>query len=179
MQEGNWVDYCIIGIMGLSVLMGILRGFVREALSLITWVTAIAVGILFCEEVATYFTSISIVAVRLILAFVLLVLAVLIVGGIVSYLIAKLVKMTGFGLTDRVIGTFFGAARGCAVIAFIMVVLEASIVSSSTVWKESALIPKFAPISLWIKARLPDDLVTKIKSFDKADELKIHHESSS
>ncbi|SPY96198.1 colicin V production protein [Proteus mirabilis] len=32
-----WIDYAIIAIIGFSALVSLIRGFVREALSLITW----------------------------------------------------------------------------------------------------------------------------------------------
>lgn len=32
----NWVDYVIIGVIAFSLLVSLIRGFVREALSLVT-----------------------------------------------------------------------------------------------------------------------------------------------
>lgn len=40
----NWVDFTIIGVIVLSALISIVRGFVREALSLISWVLAFFVA---------------------------------------------------------------------------------------------------------------------------------------
>ena len=39
----NWADYCIIGVLALSVLMGLWRGLIGEVLELACWVVTILV----------------------------------------------------------------------------------------------------------------------------------------
>lgn len=159
MQGLNEIDYGIIGIISVSVLFGLLRGFVREALSLMTWIVAGILGTLYCDEVGAWFTSISIVGVRLLLAFILIVLTTLIAGGIISHLLSKLIKSTKFSITDRIIGVLFGFARGVAIIAIVILIVQPSVVAKKEIWKTSALVPEFEPASSWIKAQLPEDLL--------------------
>jgi membrane protein required for colicin V production len=159
MHGFNEIDYGIIGIISVSILFGLLRGFVREAMSLMTWILAGILGSLYCEEVGALFTSISMVGVRLLLAFILIVLTTLIVGGIVSHLISQLIKSTKFSITDRIIGTLFGLARGVVIIAVVILILKPFVISKKEIWKSSVLVPQFAPASLWIKAQLPEDIV--------------------
>ncbi|MGL4978074.1 MAG: CvpA family protein, partial [Plesiomonas sp.] len=52
-----WVDYAILGVIGFSSLVSLVRGFVREALSLVTWVVAFFVASHFYPELAQYFTQ--------------------------------------------------------------------------------------------------------------------------
>jgi len=163
MELANWLDYGIIALIGVSVLMGIIRGFVREAMSLLTWVIAIAIAIIYCEPVAALFTSISMEGVRLLLAFVLLVLATLIVGGILGYLLSRVINVTGFGITDRIIGVLFGLARGAVAVALLVMVIEPSSFSKDQLWQESKLIPRFQPVSYWMKERLPEDLLKRFE----------------
>lgn len=159
MHGFNEIDYGILGIISVSVLFGLLRGFVREAMSLMTWIVAGILGTLYCDEVGAWFTSISVVGVRLLLAFILIVLVTLIVGGIISHLISKLIKSTKFSITDRIIGILFGLARGIAVIALVVLIVQPSIISKKDIWKTSVLVPQFEPVSLWIKAQLPEELL--------------------
>src|SRR5690242_17198701 len=105
LPEINGLDYGILALIMISVLLGILRGFVREAMSLVTWIAAIVLGVLYCDKLSQIFTMISMPGLRIILAFVLIVLCTLIFGGILSYLIGRLIRFTGFGATDRIIGT--------------------------------------------------------------------------
>jgi membrane protein required for colicin V production len=158
----NWVDYSIIGIMAISILIGLARGFVREAMSLITWVTALILGALYCETVAVWFSSISVQGIRLILAFILIVLSTLIVGGIISYLIGHIIRSTKFGVPDRIIGTLFGFVRGAVIVAVISLVINSTFIAQESFWKASTLISHFEPVSVLIKEKLPQDLINKI-----------------
>ncbi|HQZ88058.1 MAG TPA: CvpA family protein [Gammaproteobacteria bacterium] len=169
----NEIDYGIIGIITVSVIFGFLRGFVRESMSLMTWIVAGILGTLYCDEVGAWFTSISIVGVRLLLAFILIVLTTLIVGGIVSHLLSKLIKSTKFSITDRIIGILFGLARGVFVIAIVILMVQPSIISKKEIWKSSVLVSQFEPASLWIKAQLPEDLLKFYENPSKnSDDLK-------
>lgn len=162
-QDFNWLDYGIVGIVTLSLLMGLIRGFVREAISLATWVSAIGLGIYYCEPLSHYFNSISISGLRVILAFIIIVLSVLIIGGIISHSICKLIKATGFGITDRIIGFLFGAIRGGAIIAIIIAMVNTTVIAQKEDWKHSHLIPMFEPAALWIKDKIPEDLLKKLE----------------
>ena len=48
----NWADYSILGVVGLSTAISLVRGFVREALSLVIWVAAFWVAATFAQDLA-------------------------------------------------------------------------------------------------------------------------------
>jgi membrane protein required for colicin V production len=173
MQNIHIIDYGIFFIIALSMLMGVVRGFVREAMSLVTWVTAITVAVLYGETVAGWFNTISVAGVRLVLAFVLLVLATLIIGGLLNHLIGKVIKSTGFSITDRIIGILFGFARGVVVIALAIIIFKASGVSHDYLDKHSMLVPKLEPITLWLEEKLPEDLKKLFPDFKEDSSLKL------
>ena len=54
-----WIDYAILAVIGLSSLISLIRGFVKEALSLVTWFAAFFVASRFFGDLAVYFTSVS------------------------------------------------------------------------------------------------------------------------
>jgi membrane protein required for colicin V production len=172
----NWIDLIVIGIIGLSVLIGLARGFVLEAMSLLTWVAAIIIGIVYCEEASVWFTAISVTSVRILLSFILLVLATLILGGVISHLIGRVIKSTRFSVTDRIIGTLFGFARGTMIVAVIALGIHSTnIAKENDAWKSSTLIPHFEPIALWVKDKFPDDFFAKLMPSDKSGEQKTPH----
>jgi len=183
MQDVNWIDYSIIGLISISILMGIIRGFVREAMSLLTWIAAIFIAFVFCEPLGAQFTSISMPLIRYVLAGVLLVLGTLITGGIIGHLVAKLVKLSGFGIPDRVLGTFFGVARALALVAIGIYFIELLPVKNMPLWKESKLVFKFSPISVWLKNEIPEDFTKRIESLFSAKpqhlEVRENHTSHS
>ena len=53
------IDYIIIGIIAFSILVSLLRGFVREVLSLGSWVVAFIVASQFYPYLAAYLTQIE------------------------------------------------------------------------------------------------------------------------
>ena len=87
----NWIDYVIIGIIGFSAFVSLIRGFVREALSLVTWGCAFFVASHYFSYLAVWFTGFAEPMVRNGVAIAVLFIATLIVGAIVNYVIGTLV----------------------------------------------------------------------------------------
>lgn len=145
-----WIDYVIIGIIGFSALVSLIRGFVREALSLVTWGCAFFVASHFYTYLAVYFTRFEDEIVRNGIAIGILFIATLIVGAIVNYVISSLVERTGLSGTDRVLGVCFGALRGVLIVSAMFFFLDTFTGFSQSVdWKQSQLIPQFSYIIRW------------------------------
>ncbi|TDB53602.1 colicin V production protein [Photorhabdus khanii] len=145
-----WIDYVIIAIIGFSALVSLIRGFIREALSLVTWGCAFFVASHFYSYLAVYFTRFEDELVRNGIAIALLFIATLIVGSVVNYVIGSLVQRTGLSGTDRVLGVCFGALRGVLIVAAILFFLDTfTPLSQSDDWKQSQLIPQFSHIIRW------------------------------
>ena len=54
-----WIDYAILAVIGISTLISLVRGFVKEAVSLIVWFSAFFIASSFYENLATFFTNIN------------------------------------------------------------------------------------------------------------------------
>ncbi len=89
------IDYIIIGIIAFSILVSLLRGFVREVLSLGSWVVAFIVASQFYPYLAAYLTQIESMYIRNGTVIAILFVLTLIVGAIVNYVISQLVDKTG------------------------------------------------------------------------------------
>lgn len=150
----NWADWAILGIVLVSSLISLKRGFVKEALSLVIWILAFIVAMLFGERLAVLLTDlISTPSVREMTAFVLLFAATLIVGAMVNYLVGELVRMTGLSGTDRLFGMMFGVARGLVVVMALLILLPSLVpLDQDSWWHESALIPHFLAFEHWARS---------------------------
>jgi len=153
------VDYSVLGVIGLSVLLSVWRGFMREVLSLAAWVVAFLIAFMFADAGAAYLAAyVSVPSVRIILAFGGLFLVTLFIGGLINILVAQLVKTTGLSGTDRMIGIVFGVVRGVAIIGLLVLLAGLTPLPSDPWWNESLLLPRFQPMALWLRGLLPPEL---------------------
>lgn len=154
-----WIDYTIIGLIFISSVIGLLRGFIKEAFSLVIWVFAVWVGLTFSREFSTFLEGIiSAPSVRISAAFGILFLVTLIVGALVSYLLSELVKKTGLTGSDRFAGMIFGITRGLIVVSIAVMMAGLTPLPEDSWWKESVLIPPFQLLAVWFRDHIPSGL---------------------
>jgi membrane protein required for colicin V production len=143
-ENMNWLDIVILSVIGLSALISLLRGFTKEALSLVTWLGAFFIASHYYQRLAVHFTNIRDEMFRNGAAIAALFVATLIVGAIVNYVISQLVQKTGLSGTDRVLGVVFGGFRGVLVVAAALFFMDAFTAFPNTEWwKHSQLLPQF------------------------------------
>jgi membrane protein required for colicin V production len=155
----TWVDYTLLGIIGVSALISLVRGFVREAVSLLVWIFAFGIAWRYFREFAAWLEPwLHTPSIRLGVAFVALLLAVLMLGGIIGFLIGQLVDKTGLSGTDRLLGALFGAARGALLVCILVLLAGLTPFPQDPWWRESALITEFQKLSEWLLGLLPPDI---------------------
>lgn len=154
-----WFDYLIIGIIALSAFISLWRGFVKEAFSLAVWVLAFWVGWTFFRELAPHLSQwVETPSIRLGIAFVLLMILALVVGGLVNFLVVQLVQRTGLSGTDRLVGMVFGAARGVLLVSALILLAGLTPMPNDPWWQASVLAPYFQEMALWLRDLLPGDI---------------------
>lgn len=159
-----WIDYAIIGLILISSIIGLIRGFIREAFSLTLWVLAIWVGLTFSREFSVFLEGmIDYPSARIAAAFAVLFFVTLILGAMVNYLLGELVKRTGLTGSDRFAGMVFGIARGFVVVAIIIMLAGLTPLPEDSWWKESVLIPPFQSLAVWLHDHVPSGLTGYVK----------------
>lgn len=153
----NGADLVIVAILGLSALVGMWRGLMREALSLAVWVAAIVAAMMFGANVAALYANwIELPSAQAALGYLTVFLLVLIVGGLLNWLIGRIVDSTGLRGTDRLFGLGFGLLRGGVIVAALILVLGFTPFPRDPWWQQSTLIPRFEPVAQWLAEWLPE-----------------------
>lgn len=145
-----------MGLVLLSGLISIKRGFVKEALSLVTWVIALIVARMFGGNLAHLLGDlVTTPSARWGIAYVILFASTLVVGALVNHLVAEFVKVTGLTGTDRIFGMVFGVSRGLVILTAIVFGLQFTAVPLDPWWKDSLIIPHFELLVEWARDIVP------------------------
>lgn len=155
----NEVDWAILAIVGLSAAISLLRGFVKEALSIIVWVLALWVAFRFTSPFAGVFLrGIELESIRLAAAALVLIIGVLLIGGMASWLIGRLLRSTGLTGPDRLLGALFGALRGVLTVLALVIVASWTPLCQEPWWDRSKLLPVFEQLAVQVRVFLPAGL---------------------
>ena len=165
----TWVDWAVVAVVGLSTLLSLLRGFTREALSLLGWIAAFVLAYIFAGELASRMTGlISNITARYIAAWLLLLVAVLLLTGLVSMLVTQMVRATGLGTLDRLLGTIFGFARGVIIVLVLVFLVRELLPPRDQVWLYQAqLMPQIDALLSWamqLLGQLDTDRLSAIRT---------------
>jgi membrane protein required for colicin V production len=149
-------DFMVIGVVGLSMVLAFVRGFVRVFVSLAAWVIAVMAALRFSPIIGGMLPDFGeSPATRYLVAFALILIGVLIVGALVGYLVSRLVRAVGLGFLDRTLGAIFGMARGLLIA--VIVVLFAGMTSAPRKdwWQNALTSPPLTTAALTLRPWLP------------------------
>jgi membrane protein required for colicin V production len=158
----TWFDYAVLAIVGLSVLMAVFRGVVREIAALAGWAAALILSGLFAQQLAQWLPPALSPVLRAVTAYLVIFLGVLLLSGLAGVLLARLFRAAGLGFTDRAIGALFGFARG-ALIVFVAVMLAGLTgLPREPFWRAAAFSGPIETAVLAARPALPKDLAQRI-----------------
>lgn len=160
----HWADIVILAIIGVSALISLLRGFLREVLSLLAWVLAFWVAFTFTSGLAPLLEAyVEVPSIRFILAFAALFVVTLLGVSLIGHIVVKLVGKTGLTGTDRMLGLLFGMARGGLVVVLLVLLAGLTQVPEDPWWRESGLLAHFQHAALWVREYLPESIAEHIR----------------
>lgn len=155
----NWTDYIIIGVLGLSIMIGLWRGLVSEVLALVIWAAAFWVAWIFGPRLAARFGHvIELPSARIIVAYALCFVAVLILGALLRFVVGRLIEGTGLSGTDRLLGMLFGFVRGVLLVTLLVFLLGFTAFTRDPWWQQSVLLPHFQRAAAWMGQRVPAEV---------------------
>ena len=153
------LDWIFASVLLLSMVLGAWRGLVYEVLSLVNWVLAFVLARWLAVDAAHYLPmDTASEPLRYAAGFVVVFVAVILLGGLVVVAIKKLTAAVGLSPVDRTLGALFGASRGFLLLLLATVLLHMTPMKDSAVWHESAGVAVAMNVIKGLKPVLPPDL---------------------
>ena len=159
----SWVDLIIIAIIIISALISLVRGFVKESISLASWILAGFIALRYFPPLADLLEPyIESPTIRNATGFAILFVTSLIIGAIINYMASQAVSKTGLTGTDKSLGVVFGAARGMLIVTMLVLLAGLTPMPSEPWWNDSAMIEFFTDMANWIKDVMPQDVASRL-----------------
>ncbi|HEY8220109.1 MAG TPA: CvpA family protein [Methylobacter sp.] len=147
-----WIDFTLIGLIFIFFIIGLLRGFSKEAFSLVFWILAVWVSLMFSRDFSGLLEpTVSHLPARIIASFMALFAITLTLGSLIGFLLSVLAKKTGLTFMERLGGMFFGFFRGLIVVTVIVMLAGLTPLPKDSWWTESTLIPPFQLLAAWLR----------------------------
>lgn len=159
-------DYLVLTIIGASVLISVIRGFAREVMALAAWIVAFLAAMLLSGRAAAALTPyIQNDAGRALAAFLAVFIATLVMMSLLAMLVSGLLRKSGLGLEDRLLGGFFGFARGLVIVMVFILLAGLTAAPRQPAWKDAVLSPPLEALAGSLKPWLPQ-ILSRNLSYD-------------
>ena len=155
----NAIDVAIVAILLVSLLIGLRRGFIREILSLVSWIAALWAAYVYVHPVEAMLEgAINQPLLRVIAAFAAIFVVVLFAVSLLGHLLCRLLSVSGITGVDRSLGMLFGFVRGALIVAVGMLMAVFMDFAAQPWWQESLLVNLFTPVADLLIALMPHDM---------------------
>lgn len=155
-------DFALIGIMSISVLIGLWRGVVYEVFSLLGWPLAFVLS-KYCAPQLAAMLPVNTEATRTALAYALVFIAALLVWAMLVWLLSRLIKAVGLGLVDGLLGALFGVLRGVLVVLALVWMAGMTHLPEQGFWRDAKFSSVAEEMALLTKLWLPDNIAQRIR----------------
>ena len=149
-------DLAVLVIVGLSTLFAFIRGVIREVVALLAWVVGIVAALTLTPTLGDWLpASFGSPALRYLIAFVLIVIAALLIGSFIAWPLSKAVRAAGLGFVDRFLGSIFGLARGLLLVVGFVLFAGLTDLPRTAWWQGSLLVGPLVAVALMVATHLP------------------------
>jgi membrane protein required for colicin V production len=165
------IDIAIIAVIAISIITGVMRGFLRELIALFAWILAIWLSFKYCHLVAAWLSPyVPDRNIQLGAGFLVMLVFILLMGAVVNAILGFLLRHSGLSSADRLLGMGFGFTRGVLIVSLAMAIIGLTGFNIKSYQASSRLYAYFEPLSNWVAASvqpLLDDAIKKSKALGK------------
>jgi len=159
-------DYSVLFVIGLSIVISMMRGLVKEILSIAGWLVAIYVAKTYAYQVLPLLPdAIPSDALRIMAAFLILFLATLLLASLISITLSTVFSKLGLGWLNRFLGAFFGLARGVLIVGVIVFLAGLTNLPKDARWQNAMFSAPIEALVISVMPYLPS-YISKHVHFD-------------
>lgn len=167
----HWLDYVTMGIIGLSIVTGLFRGFVKELVALCVWVLAIWLAFNYTPLISPYFINyVHDKTARTVVSFIIILLSTIIAGGLFNALLSFILSRSGLTGMDRILGMAFGFVRGVFIVTLLIFVGKMTAIPEKEISEQSCLYAQFNPLVNKLSGYMPV-LMKQVSALEKNDPI--------
>jgi membrane protein required for colicin V production len=157
-------DYAVLTIIGLSVVLSVMRGLVREVLAIIGWVAAFYVAKTYSNEILPMMpVDIPNESLRILAAMLVLFIATLLVATLLAIALSAIFNKIGLGWLNRFLGAFFGLARGVVIVCIIVFLAGLTNFPKDTRWRNAMFSAPFEALVISLLPWVPVNIAQHVK----------------
>lgn len=157
-------DYLVLFVVICSILISMLRGLIKEILSLASWVIALFVANMYGESLAALLPEMIPGAMtRLIVAFIALFIGVRFLMMLLSMVLQGLIQASGLSVADRGLGGLFGLAKGMGLVIAVVLVCGTTAIPQQLFWRHAMFSPIAESAAMTALPFLPSAFAQHVK----------------
>jgi len=159
----TWFDFGVFIVLGVSVVISLFHGLVREMISLGGWVGGFILATLFGGKVAGLMPQSLSPTLGALIGFLLVFIAVLAISWIVGLVLSSAVRASGLAPADRALGAIFGLARGLIIVLVVVLVSGLTPLPREPFWRDAVLSGPFESAALALRPLMPEGFAQRLK----------------
>lgn len=157
-------DYIVLIIIGLSVILSVMRGMIREVLAIVGLVAAFYVGVTYTNQLLPMMPiDIPNDALRVLAAFLVLFLATLLLATLLGIALSAVFKKAGLGWLNRFLGALFGVARGLLIVCVIVFLAGLTDIPKDSRWRNAMFSAPIEALVLSLLPWVPESIAKHVK----------------
>ena len=160
-------DYTVLIIIGISIVVSIMRGAVRELLAITGWIIAIYVAKTYATQLIPLLpVDIPTEALKILAAHIIVFFGVLLVTSLLTIALSSLIKKIGLNWLNRGVGAVVGFARGLLIVCVLVFLAGLTSLPKDARWANAMF---SSPLEALVKSMLPfvPQMVAKHVRYDE------------
>lgn len=157
-------DYAVLVIIAFSIVLSVMRGLLREVLAILGWIAAFYVAKTYTNQILPMMpANIPTEPLRILAAFLVLLLATLLVASLLAIALSAIFKRIGLGWLNRLLGAVFGMVRGLLIVCVLVFLAGLTSAPKDVRWRNAMF---SAPLEALVTSMLPwvpDSIANRVK----------------